>query len=490
MDILNNIVESMNKEQVRHFKLFLARSNDRNNRLDVRLFDYMRKSGDKYNEPKIVKQLYPDGDKNAFYRLRNRLLKDVNKSLMIQHFDDDDFVYTLYLLSLEKYYLSKNNLRVAWYFLKKAESHSKKTENYELLDIIYGDFIRLSNDMPGINPEHYIRLRNENHHQIRQLRAIEDILAVVSHKMKLTQNFSTDENPVLSLLQKTVKQYSSDKEISKSPKLRFKIYHAVTQIFLQKRNYVSLEQYLLNTYSEFTNDKVFNRNNHDTRLQMLVFIINTLFKNGKIKESLRFTEKLKLGMEEFQRLHYDKYLFYYYNSLVINYSRTDRPKAIEKLKEMRSIEKKYSLPFYQKAIELNLAVCYFDIKDFHQSIRHLNKLLTLEGYASADESFKFKIAIAELLIRYELKDFDVLEAKLRLVKKDFKDFFSRRSSVRETLMVKIISALIQKESLRSEKALLAQARQLILSPSKKDASDADILSYKGWLQEVIRLNVE
>jgi len=128
MDILNNIIESMNKEQVRHFKLFLSRSHASDDRLDVRLFDYMRRSGEKYDESKIVKVLYPDGDKNSFYRLRNRLLRDVNKSLMIQHYDDDDFVYTLYLLSLEKYYLSKSKFRIALFFLKKAESQSKKTE--------------------------------------------------------------------------------------------------------------------------------------------------------------------------------------------------------------------------------------------------------------------------------------------------------------------------------------------------------------------------
>ena len=291
MDILNRVVESMNKEQVRYFKLFQAKSHDREGRMDIQLFDYMRKSGDKYDEDKIQKLLYSGGDKNSFYRLRNRLLRDLSKSLMIQHFDDDESIYPLYLLALEKFYLSKNNVKVAYYFLKKAEEQSKNSENYELLDIIYGDFIKLSIEMPAVNPENYIRLRSENQKELRQLREIDDILAVVSHKMKLTQNFSSDENPVLALLQKTVKQYSSDKELSKSPKLRFKIYHAVTQIFLQKRNYTTLENYLLDTWREFNSEKLFNKHNHDMKLQMLVFIINTLFKNGNLKESLKFTDK-------------------------------------------------------------------------------------------------------------------------------------------------------------------------------------------------------
>jgi tetratricopeptide (TPR) repeat protein len=486
MDILNSIVSGMTKEQVRYFKLFASRSHDNGHRMDVKLFDYMRRSGERYNEEKIVRQLYEGENKNSFYRLRNRLLRDINRSLIVQHFDDDEMIHALHLLALAKFHFAKNNVRASHYFLKKAEAQALRTESYELLEMIYGDFIRLSHEMLQVDPVEYIRLRNDNQGRIRQLREIDDILAVVSHRMKQSQNFSSDENPVLPLLQETVNQYSSDNELKKSPKLRFKIYHAVTQILLQKRNYTALEDYLLNTYSEFEKAKMFSRANHETKLQMLVFLINTLFKNGKLKESLRFADKLLAAMEEFQRTLYDKYLFYYYNSLVINYSRIDRDRAIEILSVMKGIEKIRSVPFYEMFVCLNLAVCYFDKHDYHQSIRHLNKLYTLEGYSTADESLKFKIAIGELIIRYELKNFDVLETKLRQVKKDFKVFFSSKSNSRDILMVNIISRLIESDSLRSDKSLYNQARQHILGQGRKESSDADILNYRNWLEEKLR----
>lgn len=59
--------------------------------------------------------------------------------------------------------------------------------------------------MVSIDPEKYIQLRLQNHEQIRKVRTIDDVLAVVSYKMKVTQNFSSDENPVLELLEQTVK---------------------------------------------------------------------------------------------------------------------------------------------------------------------------------------------------------------------------------------------------------------------------------------------
>lgn len=487
MDILNSIVAGMSKEQVRYFKVYLSRSHDRDDRLDIQLFDYMRKTGEEYDEEKIFKKLYHSEDKNSFYRLRNRLLQDLNKSTLIQHYDDDETGYTLHLLALEKFYFSRNNTRVANYFLKKAEAEARKTENFELLDIIYGDFIRLSHELLSINPEEYIQKRKENQEQIRQLRAIEDILAVVSYKMKLTQNFASDENPILPLLQQTVENYSQDKELIRSAKLRFRIYHAVTQILLQKRDYKALEEYLLTVFKEFNEEKLFVRTNHDTKLQMLVYLVNSLFKNNKLKESLHYTEQLRLAMEEYQRLYYDKYLFFYYNSLVINYSRLDRNRAIEILEEMKGNEKIRSNPFYEMFVYLNLAVSWFDKKDFHLSIRNLNKLYLLDGYAKADRSLQFKIAIAELMIRYELKDFDVLENKIRQVKKDFKEFFNKQVNSREILMVTVIGKLIESDSLKQEKNLMTKVKQLIFTSEEEDSGDSEILNYKTWLKEKLAM---
>jgi len=194
MDILNQIIANMNKEQVRGYKLFVNRTNEKEDRKDIQYFDYVRKSGDGYDEKKIHEKLYSGSDKNTFYRLKNRVLSDVSKSLMVQHFDDDELVYTLHLLALVKFNFNRNQIHIAHYFLKKAEAEARRIENFELLDIIYGEYIRLSREMMSINPEHFIRMRSTNQEQIKQLRAIDDILATVTYRLKATQNFSSTEN--------------------------------------------------------------------------------------------------------------------------------------------------------------------------------------------------------------------------------------------------------------------------------------------------------
>ena len=49
MDILNRIIAGMSKEQARFFKLYATRFSD-GERKDLKLFDYIRKAGDRYGE--------------------------------------------------------------------------------------------------------------------------------------------------------------------------------------------------------------------------------------------------------------------------------------------------------------------------------------------------------------------------------------------------------------------------------------------------------
>lgn len=480
MDILPSVIHRMTRDEVRFFKLFSGRSHDRSDRLDKRLFDLIRHAGEGYDDNRTFERLYGQGNKNAYYRLKNRLLQDVGKSLTLQHFDDDDTVHALHLLGLAKFHLGRSNTRAAHYYLRRAESEANRLSQYELLDLIYGDLIRLSHEQVSVNPEAYIRLRRENQERIRQVRAIDDLLAAVSYRMRVTQNFGTGKNPVLPLLEKIVNEYAHDQALLRNPQVRFRLYEAVTRILLQKRDYPALEAYLLGAWKEFNDARLFNRGNHDAKLQMLVFIVNTLFKNGKSKESLRYAEILHDAMEEHQRLLYGKYLFFYYNARVINYSKLDKDQAIAILQEMKENERVRSTPFYEMFVYLNLAVLYFDKGEFAQSIRQLSRLFLLDAYRDADRSLRFKIAIAELMIRYELNDEELLERKLREAKKDYRDLIAKRQHPREVKMLGIIQRMLESSNLRKDKVLQKQIQELVGTTSETE--DTEILQYGNWLR--------
>ena len=425
MDALDQLVEDLTKDELRHLKYYFARTDWFEDRLDIKLIDLMRKPGKRYTDDEIWRIMYPEGSKNNYYRLRHRLIDEVGRAMTLQYFDKDETNYIMYLTALSKMYYNRNKFRLSEYFLKKAEAKATKINTHELLDIIYTDYIRLSHELLNINPESYIEKRKQNDEQLKNIRQLDDILAVVNYRLKINQNFSSSENPIVVLLEKTLEDFSTDKEIINTPLMRFKIVQGVSQIMLQKREYSSLEGYLIAAYEEFAKEKLFNKNNHNNKLQILTYIVNTLFANDKLDQSLEYATKLKEAMDEYGKLLYDKYVFFYYNALVLNFSVTNLDKGIGLLEEIRDKESLKNTPFYEVFVYLNLAIFLFKKKDYHQSIKQLNKLFQHQSYQAADETLKFKIAIAELIIRFELKDYDFLEYRIEQIKKDFKDLLKK-----------------------------------------------------------------
>lgn len=481
MDLLSQIVDGLSKEEVRFYKIFAHRQESNELRKDIRLFDFIRKKGDQ-SEDKIVKQLYGTSDKNAYYRLKNRLVDDLNSALVLQHQNDEEWLQVMRLLQVVRVYLTKNQHEIALYFLKKAEQKAKKIENHEMLDVIYGEFIQLSHTLLVINPEEYIALRKENSEALARLRQMDDMLAVVSYRLKITQNFGSKENSLLEMLGQITDQFMDDPAMIKSSRLRFKLYSLVSQLLLQRKDYQSLEVYLLETWKMFSEEKLFTKNTHDTKLQMLTYIVNTLFKNNKVKESLKYAERLHDAMEEFNGALFDKYEIFYYNALVNNYSTFDIPEAIRLLHEMQKLENIKKLPFYELFIYLNLATSYFDIKNYNQAIKNLNKTYLMNSYAKADNALKFKIAVAELIIRYELKDFDFWKYRYDQIFREFKLELEKGDYELELTLLKLIARSTElpngicDRSIRNEtEALLA----LLIEHTDED----EIIRYSRWLNE-------
>jgi len=484
MDILPEIIESMNKEELRFFKLIAHRQQGNDERRDLFLLDEIRKNRENA-ERKTLKRFYTDGDKNAFYRLKNRLIDDINRALVLQHADEEELLAVYKLMQIVRIYNAKNKFALAFHFLKKAEQKAMKNEFHEVLDIIYGEFIRLSNELLVIDPETYVNLRKENTLNLNRIRQLDDLLAIVSHRLKVTQNMGQQRKDLLGVLEETITRFSDDKELAASPRFRFKVYGLVSQSLLQKQDYLTLEEYLRKTFAEFSNEQLFNRGNHETKLQMLTYMVNSLFKNGKVQESLQFAEQLHLAMQEFNNLLYERYEVFYYNALVNNYSTFDIPRAIEILQNLLKNPNLQKVPFYELFVYLNLATSYFDLKQFQQAARQLGKAAICSSFKKADESVKFKMAIAELIIRFELGDFDFWLYRKDQIAKTFADVLLQDRFRKERELIQLIVQAVNHPDGFNARALKPDVLQFVKSWSNVP-EDGEIIRYTGWIKDKIK----
>lgn len=483
MEILEKVIASFSKEEQRNFKLFALRSHDDQDRKDIQLFDAIRKSGEALNERKLIKSLYGGAARaNTYHRLRNRLLGELGKSLALLNWDKDETAATLHYLTLAMLYKRKQLFDIAAYYLQKAEKKAEKIDFPELLDLIYGEFISLSFELESVNPEYYVTKRNVNRQRLNQLWEIDNVLSLVNHRLRHSQNLGMGNQQIMDLLSRTVEELSLKAEITSDPKFRFKMYNAVSKIFLEKRDYEALEDYLLKTYEAFQKDQLFNKGNHETKLQMLTYIINTLFKNGKTEESLRYADLLKEAMEQFGQMLKAKYLFFYYNSLVLNYSSSDFQKAVEILEQMLSIEQIASVPQYVVYIMLNLAVSEYALKRYKPAIRHLVKLGLQDAIHSADQGFRLRIAIFELALRLELEDIETLEYRMAQVKSDFDELLSNAAMEKDARMLELIAQLAL---VAPEKPSAALRAEILSFLEQYPANDTEIFKYGEFLMNLI-----
>ncbi len=482
MNILPEIIGLMNKEEIRNFKLFANRTNASEGRKDILLFDHLKKNYPDTGEEKIFKKLYTNPDKNSFYRLKNRLIEDIGISLSLLHYNSSEINFILNNYLLAKIFIGKNKWDISIYYLNKAEKKANDIESFELLDLIYNEYIKLSHEVLDINPEEYIARRKENRLKLSSLQEIDDILAVVIYRVKAGQNFAKGNEKINELLAHAVDAFSKNKEVKNSPLLRFKIYDSLSRILLQRHDFIALEEYLLKTYSEFSSENLFTKNNHDTKLQMLTYIANALAQNKKNEDSFHYVKVLHQSMKEFGGLLHDKYLFFYYNMLVNYYAKTNIEQAIHILNEAKEEKVIKNHPVYIGFVYLNLAVSYFGIKDFKASLKSIVKLYMQDSFKTLDAAFRFKIAITELIIRYELEDIDFIEQRIHQVKKEFKEQVKSPEFKREAQLLEIILHLIQSPAIKTDKKIQQLVKTFILQGANSK-NEAEIINYNDWLKE-------
>jgi hypothetical protein len=483
MNILLEIINSLNKEESRFYKLFAGRTNSGAERKDLLLFDFIKQNGEEYREDEISEELYQD-NKNSFYQLKNRLYKDLNKSMMLQHMGKEKDIFILHFVLLSRIYKRKGNVKLSFHYLKKAEKEADKIEAYELLSIIYSEILKLSYDMVSINVEKYIKKKRENNEQLNWVQEIDLLLAAVLYRIKTAQNFSTNDETVNEILQKTLDNFSKNKKIPKSPKFRIKIYQVVSRILLQQHDFEALEDYLIHTFKEFTKAKIFTKSNHEQKLTMLAYLTNCLFKTHKYKQSLVYAEKLKISMNEYDGFLRDKYLFYHYNALVINYSLSNKEKALEVLKEAKRNDVIQQLPTFSVFIYLNTALIYYDQEKLLLSAKNLSRLMLQDDFVNIGKSFQLKIHIAELIVRFDLNQTDVIDSRVKHIKKTFKDLLKDSNFKRDKQLVEIIDSLVYCNNLSQDKKLVKKITELSILIEDEKADDIDVINYNVWLKSL------
>jgi tetratricopeptide (TPR) repeat protein len=485
MDTLHSLVQSLSKEEIRFYKLYTQRYATGVDGLSTRLFDLMRRDVEESNDQLIFEKIYTkNGDKNTFYRLKNRLQSDLCDALTMLHFDKHEANELHRFMCVYNILYQKGEHELAYYFIRKAEKRAVQTENLELLDLIYADIVKLSNEIISINPEEYVAKQTDNALHLNRMRQMDQVLAVLNYRVKVTQNFQKGNETLLKLVDKTVKDFAKDKSISENRIFQIKIYRAISQAMVQKRRFKELETFLLKTYIIFQQKKWFDKETHDVHLQMLVYIINAYLMQKKFAEALEHVKILGDEMIQFDKLFYDKFIFFYYNSLIIVYQEKDNTKALSTLNEFEQINRKNKNIFYEQFIYTNRALIYFYMQKYDDAIRTLTKLYVTDYYAQADRNFKLKVEVSEIIMQYESGDYSTVEKRLKQIRKTYKDLLKDETLKTERAILDILQALASAQTKKPDTKTGKKITALISEMKKEEDIPTQVINYMSWLESI------
>lgn len=467
MDPLVELIRSLRREELRHFKIYAGQADAK----FMWLFERLRHSDD---EAAAAKKLYPGAqDKNAYYRLKNRLAETVEKSQADLHSGDSKRTRAVRSVLLARVYLDKGLPEIARRFLFRAEKDAVAQEDFELLDLIYGHLIQTAQFLADVHPRTYLEKRRDNARRLNVLRETEDWLATVNFTLKITQNIAPD-------VEKLPPPPSAVFDEADGLRLKLKFFDARVKWLLHLRDFPGLEGYVLDTFNAFENLNLFNETTQADKLRMLTYLINAMYKNDKVEEATPYVERLGKEIEAYDRKFYRQYSFFYYNSLVFAYSNTRPLKAIEVLRFLKTSDVLKQNEFYTNFVYTNLAYLLFEQKKYAEAAKELTQLYLTDVYKAAGEEFRFKVAVTECIIRFEMGEPDAVERRIEQIKREYGAILENNE--RERRFLDLIHRLCS--GVKPKTRRLAQE---FLDNFSTSAGD-EIVRYETWLESYLRQN--
>jgi hypothetical protein len=373
------------------------------------------------NDDMIANKLYEDERSalNALYRLKSRLSHLIDQLLIDIHSGESDDIFTTERhLMLFQIFKLKEKKELAFLHLKKAEKAAGQKEQYSLLDIIYNEFIIFSKDLLIIDPEVYIKRRRENEQMLIHIKTIDEILAIISYRLRLTQNMS-EKLDLTGEIESTLGNFAGDDTIFKSLQFKIKFYKTISQILVQQKKYDELEKYLEQTFHDFSKHQLFNKQTHDIKVEQLVYWGNSLLMQRKYDRAIEQSMVLEQALKEHQGILFDKYIYFVYQLQINSYAAINLDKAVELLQKVITSKNVISEPYYLLINSANLAFCYFVQKKFKLVIKTIQSIYRNDFFETTDIHMKAQLAVLEMLTWYELNEPDNFDYRYKQIEKSF-----------------------------------------------------------------------
>jgi len=483
---LTQLVQSLNKEEIRNFKLFTSKYKSKGTKALVQLFDIIRKEKiDEYNDA-IIPVVLPGSNKNNYYRLKNRLIQEIEDSLVEFYRKKDESFEVFRLLRLAKIFLYKSDYEKSKQYLDEAEKAALKIEDYASLHLIYEQYARLISNLSSINPADYIHRKRKYNKIHQKIEETQFLMATVGYKMRIT-NFSNKNENVHQTFNDIIEQWQVMDELKDSATIKFKIDSYVRQSLLQQQEYTLLSEYLEETLEKFTQEGLFTKQHHNNKIIMIIWMINTAAKIKNYRKALNNVEALEEALQEHNGLHYQQYIrLYQLSKFALTSYAGDNKEAIniaqKALKENPlSLSHPHAVGYF-----ITLSTVYFNDKNLSKALEYIALIISDASFNNLSAVWKISLKIMEMIYHLEDQNYNYAKNIYDNLRRSHRELLKEEGYQREAMFLDILREFIQvPQPLKSEKVTNKINHFLETSPDFEPAANEGI-NYDIWLSAKIK----
>lgn len=484
MDLLSEIIECLNFSEEKKFRKFLEQKRFGKNCKRLQLLQLMQQS-EKASSDKIMKEMYETKNTAAFFQLRRSLTSEA-ELFICQHTEDgENELYTMRLITAAKFLFAKSREKAGWKYLLKAEEIAIESEQYELLNLIYRLQLERSASEFAPSIESILQKRKQNLEVIHEM----DELIIADSRLQANQDDKSISKVDISHISDEVnKKIERDQENFNKPAILYKLTMVERWKMLQQKDFTGLEKYLASRYEEMESKGMFNRHNHNHKVDFLLMITYNLLRNQKYAECEQY---LPLLNKEIGRYESKATVAHRVTFMLMS---TELNICLGKLKEASAIMDQLTQQYfsclsgeYLNYYYTNSIIISFSKQDF-SAVKHHLSALTLQSNKylmrhHGDEAL-MKRQLIECLIYWETGDNDYVSYRLKSFERKYGDLIQKRGYEREKRFFNIFKVANLNRWI-FDTGRINEEIEAFLNLKPTEASDIEFISLNAWLASKI-----
>ena len=131
-----------------------------------------------------------------------------------------------------------------------------------------------------------------------------------------------------------------------------------------------------------------------------------------------------------------------------------------------------------------MGLIYYDQKKYKLSTQSISRLILQKDFLSLSVQLQLKILISEVIVRYQLKQTDLIEKKISFIKKKHKRIL--KDNIRDKGIISIIEKLIYCNNIYTDNKLKAEIEKFRSMTTLRNAENTDVINYNEWLNNIYK----